>query len=275
MRIFRRLTFRRLYQKLLGSDDIKVGEKENILIRVYKFSYRNIGLLMVILISFWIENSGEKYVTRERYREMIITIRKDIKIFKGYTHNYSGQIAAKRDVYQNQYEIWENNNDSIFVICNNSPCWAPLSLFKDFQPFNASLKGFNMFEKGGIDFEFMYPEITQLIYKLYNEDILYVKINSSIIDEKYAAEFEAQVAQKWAFELDEVLLEDHNFWIKNRRYIQRDKGLKFNLHRRIVQWDQTLEQLHDFEKGLDKTLYLLDSLSLEIDRKINLLYWQI
>lgn len=274
MSTFRRLNFKRLYQNLLRFDDRKTNEKENIFIKVYKFLYRNIGLLVVILISFWIESSGEKYITRQRYYDMIQTIKVDIDSFKVYTYDYSERITQKRDFYKKQYEIWDNDSDSVFVNCEYEPCFVPLAFFKDFEPFTPSVKGFNMFEKGGIEFEFMYPTITNMIYKLYNEDLEYIKINASLIDEKYANDFESRVADKWAVDLEQVELKKDQFWVKNRHYIQKDKRFKYNLYRRVVQWDQTLEQLDEFEKKLDEVLISLDSLTIDIDDNMNLFYWE-
>ena len=100
-------------------------------------------------------------------------------------------------------------------------------------------------------------------------------INSSIIDEKYAADFESRVVEKWTGELDEVRLKDYQFWIENRRFIQNDKQFKFNLYRRVVQWDQTIDQLSNFENELKDVLNSLDSLNLVVDEKINLFYWEL
>ena len=114
-----------------------------------------------------------------------------------------------------------------------------------------------------------------MIYKLYNEDLEYIKINASLIDEKYANDFESRVADKWAEDLEQVELREDQFWVENRHYIQKDKQFKYNLYRRVVQWNQTLEQLSEFEKGLDEVLISLDSLTIDIDEKINLFYWEL
>jgi hypothetical protein len=226
-------------------------------------------------VSFWIESSGEKYIIRQRYYEMIKIIKDDIKTLKDYTDIYVAEITEKRTYYKDQYDIWDTDSDSVFVSCKDEPCFVPLTFFQDFQPYKSSVKGFNMFEKGGIEFEFMYPKITNMIYKLYNEDLEYIKINASLIDEKYANDFESRVADKWAEDLEQVELREDQFWVENRHYIQKDKQFKYNLYRRVVQWNQTLEQLSEFEKGLDEVLISLDSLTIDIDEKINLFYWEL
>ena len=60
------------------------------------------------------------------------------------------------------------------------------------------------------------------------------------------------------FDLNRIDVENNDFWVKNRRYIQQDRFIKYNLFKRLELWLQINEQL-TYDDLLSKNIAVLDS----------------
>ena len=73
-----------------------------------------------------------------------------------------------------------------------------------------------------------------------------------------------------------VDLDRTDFWVNNRKYIQSDKLLKYNLFKRIDLWDyQVIEQLEAYKKELLEGKKILDSVLEVRNSEFELIYWVI
>ena len=64
-----------------------------------------------------------------------------------------------------------------------------------------------------------------------------------------------------------------NFFVENRKYIQKDKYLKYNLFKRLNLWTQVSEQLVDYDVTLTKSIRKLDSVIKVKDDEITIIWW--
>ena len=78
---------------------------------------------------------------------------------------------------------------------------------------------------------------------------------------------------KWVFDIDKIATEKSQFWIDNRKYIQKDKYLKYNLLKRIELWDQIMGQLDDYAKTLDENISYIDSVVVDKEKELTIVYW--
>ena len=64
------------------------------------------------------------------------------------------------------------------------------------------------------------------------------------------------------------------FWIKNRRYIQKDKLIKYNLFKRLELWEYDIkEQLQAYKQELVESTEMLDSVIAIRDSEIEFIWW--
>ena len=89
----------------------------------------------------------------------------------------------------------------------------------------------------------------------------------------YVDQFEGQVANKWIYELEKIDLYDVDFWIKNRKYLQKEKFLKYNLFKRLGLWTQISEQLQEYDNTLGQNIKKLDSVIQIKDDELVFIYW--
>ena len=77
-------------------------------------------------------------------------------------------------------------------------------------------------------------------------------------------------------DLDYVDIYDIDFWVKNSRYIQKDKQLKNVLYKRLDLWEwQVFDQLDLYKNTLVKNKNNLDSLIKEMEDEKYFFYWKI
>jgi hypothetical protein len=71
-----------------------------------------------------------------------------------------------------------------------------------------------------------------------------------------------------------VDLDYNEFWIENRKYIQQDKFIKYNLYKRIDLWEWSIkEQLQLYRASLIEGTEMLDSVIAVRDSEIELTWW--
>ena len=84
------------------------------------------------------------------------------------------------------------------------------------------------------------------------------------------------VNEKWTNDLPWVDLGLNEFWIENRKYIQRDKEIKRILYERLNLWELIIKhQLQQYSMSLRQGKEMLDSLILAMDKEKYFLYWKI
>ena len=243
-----------------------------------KYFLEFVGLFLVVTFSFYVESVGQEYEDRARYFNLLDMLRNDLFITNNYLKDYSEQNKWVTNLYLEQYRKWDRDNDSIFIEYEEEEdfFYPPLAFYNMRDPFSPPTLSFILFEKGTQDFLMVEPQTTLKIENLYNSGYLkYIKINTDEEEVKFIEEFNRIINTKWASELEEIDLESNDFWIKNRKYIQNDKQLKYNLFKRIDLWYQIKEQLDSYSEKLEKTIRYIDSVSIEYNKEKYFLYWKI
>ena len=98
-------------------------------------------------------------------------------------------------------------------------------------------------------------------------------LNTDREEQFYVDQFEDRIATKWIFDLDFIDLYEMDFFVDNRKYIQKDKYLKYNLFKRLNLWTQVSEQLVDYDITLTKSIRKLDSVIKLKDDEITIIWW--
>ena len=75
------------------------------------------------------------------------------------------------------------------------------------------------------------------------------------------------------FDLDKIDVEDNDFWVKNRKYIQQDRFIKYNLFKRIELWYQINEQLLAYNETLEKNIGVLNDVIAEKEDQWTVIWW--
>ena len=108
------------------------------------------------------------------------------------------------------------------------------------------------------------------------QDVRYLIENTGKngIEERYVNQFIDRVATKWVYDLPPFDLNEIEFWIKNRKYIQADKFLRYNLFKRVEMWDYDVRlQVDKYKVFLEGSYRMLDSVISAREREIKIVYW--
>ena len=97
-----------------------------------------------------------------------------------------------------------------------------------------------------------------------------------ICDDVYKYCFEQNnplLMYKDAYHLGQNL--DYNeFWIENRKYIQNDKFIKYNLYKRVDLWEYSIkEQLQQYKTSLIESTEILDSVIAVRNSEFEFIWW--
>jgi len=248
-----------------------------------KFLLNAIGLFVVVTFTFYTESVGENFEMRNEYIEVSKTISKELDSVLSYTDEYTENLKWYSDFFSKQYQRWDVNNDSIFIDFvedDEEPdlkyYFAPMSLFGYRNPFTPPNLDYKIFKKGTLEFLLINQNISTRIIEIYEgEELSYLKENTGSAEEKLTEEYR-KIIKKWLEDLDYVNIDDNDFWIKNYRYIQKDKQLKNLIYKRLDLWDALVfDQLDSYKNTLVKNKNNLDLLIKKMDDEKYFLYWKI
>jgi hypothetical protein len=100
--------------------------------------------------------------------------------------------------------------------------------------------------------------------------------NTSEIEQKFIDRFKGRVTEYWVKDLDYVDLDNPAFWIENRKYVQNDRFLKYNLFERLELWNYSVfKQLDGYTEQLKSGKQMIDSILDVRESEIQILYWVI
>ena len=233
-----------------------------------------------VLISFSVERQGESFGDRQDGIENLHNLKEEIEKIKEYTLAYSEQINWVADMYEKQYDLWEVDQDSIFLERfedeEGAFYTAPMSLYTQRDPFDPPRVTYDAIKLDGT-FRLLDTEVGKKMTDTYDgSDLKYLIENTGKIEESYVNQFVDRIANRWVFDLDNVDLQDNNFWVKNRRYIQADKFMKYNLFKRLDLWKNEISyQLEGYVSVLDESIQMLDSVIKDKDEEIEIIWWVI
>jgi len=249
-----------------------------------KFLLNAIGLFVVVTFTFYVESVGDDYENRQKYLDVAEAVLGELYRHQVYVDGYIEQTNWVTDMYQKQYDRWEVDNDSIFIDFmedeeepDGKYYFAPMGMYTNRDPFDPPRTYFSTFSRGNQDFFLINPEISNRIFELYDgRGLKYLIENTGKNEELYVNQFVDRIANKWVNDLPWVDVDYNEFWIENRKYIQNDKFIKYNLYKRIDLWELSVkEQLSMYNKTVLDDIKSLDSVIQQMGNEKYFLYWKI
>ena len=252
-----------------------------------RFSYRDfydrlkkgfVEFLIVffgVLVSFSVEKQGGEFDDRGNNIDNLVGLRNELLEMKEYTQEYIETNKWVTALYQEQYNRWEQDNDSIFIFYEEEDefHFAPMAYYTNRDPFNPPRVVYDAIKLDGT-FRFLGSKIGRLVNDNYDGTFLkYLMINTDKEEKTHIEEFTYRLAHQWVFDLNKIDVEDNDFWVENRRYIQQDRFVKYNLFKRLELWLQINEQLTTYEDLLSKNIAVLDSVIQEKEDQWTLIWW--
>lgn len=228
-----------------------------------------------VLVSFSVEQQGEDFEDRGKNVDNLMNLRDELKEMQIYTQDYIAQNEWVTEMYREQYRRWEQDNDSIFLFYEEEDdfYYAPMAYYTNRDPFNPPRVVYDAIKLDGT-FRFLGSDIGRLVNDNYDGTFLkYLMINSDKEEKTYIEEFTHRLAHQWVFDLNKIDVEDIDFWVENRRYIQQDRFVKYNLFKRLELWLQINEQLKTYDELLEKNIAVLDSVIQKKEDQWTLIWW--
>ena len=228
-----------------------------------------------VLVSFGVERQGEEFGDRESNIDNLIGLRDEMIDIQKYTQIYIDENQWIRALYNKLYQQWDQNRDSVFLFIDESDGlpYSPLSFYNNYNPFNPPRVVYEAIKLDGT-FRFLGSEVGRFVNNTYDgTDLKYLMLNTDREEKVYVDQFEAQIANKWIFELENIDLYEPDFWLKHRKYFQKEKYLKYNLFKRLGLWEQISEQLVEYESSVGVNIKKLDSIINVKEDEFVFIYW--
>jgi len=238
-------------------------------------------LVFGVTVSFGIEQQGGESDNRNDGIENLNNLREEIDKMIIYTDQYIEQIDWVAAMYSKQYENWEKDNDSIFIDSQEDDeepdgkhYFPPMGYYTQRDPFNPPRVNFDAIKLDGT-FRLLPKEVGLQMTKIYDgTDLKYLIENTGKNEERYVLQFVDRIANKWVYDLPWVDIEYVEFWIQNRKYIQNDKFMKYNLYKRVDLWEYTIkDQLQNYKSSLLESTKMLDSVIAVRKSEIEIIWW--
>jgi hypothetical protein len=249
--------------------------------RVKKSIVEFVILVFGVTVSFGIEQQGGVSDNRADGIENLENLREEVGKMITYTDEYIGQIDWVTELYQKQYNRWEQDNDSVFIdwqLDEEEPdgkyYFAPMGLYVQRDPFDPPRVNFDAIKLDGT-FRLMPKEVGLKMTEIYDgTELKYLIENTGKNEERFVQQFVDRIANKWVYDLPWVDVDYNEFWIENRKYIQNDKFIKYNLYKRLDLWQYNVkDQLQTYKGSLIESTKLLDSVIAVRESEFEFIWW--
>ena len=249
--------------------------------RVKKSIVEFVILVFGVTVSFGIEQQGGESDNRHDGIENLQNLRQEVDEIIAYTDEYIEQIDWVTDMYQKQYDKWEKDNDSVFIhwqLDEEEPdgkyYFSPMGMYNNRNPFDPPRVNFDAIKLDGT-FRLLPRNVGLKMTEIYDgTELKYLIENTGVKEERYVNQFIDRVANKWVFDLPWVDLDYNEFWIENRKYIQNDKFMKYNLFKRLDLWQWSVkDQLQEYRNSLTESTKMLDSVIAVRDSEFEFIWW--
>ena len=249
--------------------------------RVKKSIVEFVILVFGVTVSFGIEQQGGESDNRHDGIENLTNLREEVEKIIEYTDAYIEQVDWVSELYQKQYNRWEKDNDSIFIDWqpdeeepDGKYYFSPMGMYVNRDPFDPPRVNFDAIKLDGT-FRLMPKEVGLKMTEIYDgTELRYLIENTGKNEERYVNQFIDQIANKWVYDLPWVDVDYNEFWIENRKYIQNDKFIKYNLYKRLDLWQYSVkDQLQVYRNSLIESTKLLDSVIAVRDSEFEFIWW--
>ena len=228
-----------------------------------------------VLVSFSVEQQGENFGDRESNIDNLNGLRDELVDMHEYTLEYIAQNEWVTGMYQRQYDKWEQDIDSVFIDWEPDEefYFAPMGYYTNRDAFNPPRVVYDAIKLDGT-FRFLGSNIGRLINDNYDgTDLKYLIMNTDKEEKGFIDDFSNRLGHQWVFDLKDIDVESDQFWIENRKYIQSDKFIKYNLFKRIQLWIQIREQLGDYDVNIQENIKVLNKVIAEKESEITIVWW--
>ena len=228
-----------------------------------------------VLVSFSVEQQGENFGDRESNIDNLNGLRDELVDMHEYTLEYIAQNEWVTGMYQRQYDKWEQDIDSVFIDWEPDQefYFAPMGYYTNRDAFNPPRVVYDAIKLDGT-FRFLGSDIGRLINDNYDgTDLKYLIMNTDKEEKGFIDDFSNRLGHQWVFDLKDIDVESNQFWIENRKYIQSDKFIKYNLFKRIQLWIQIREQLGDYDVNIQENIKVLNKVIAEKESEITIVWW--
>ena len=249
--------------------------------RVKKSIVEFVILVFGVTVSFGIEQQGGESDNRHDGIENLMNLREEVEKIIEYTDAYIEQVDWVSELYQKQYNRWEQDNDSVFIdwqLDEEEPdgkyYFAPMGMYVNRDPFDPPRVNFDAIKLDGT-FRLMPKEVGLKMTEIYDgTELRYLIENTGKNEERYVNQFIDQIANKWVYDLPWVDVDYNEFWIENRKYVQNDKFIKYNLYKRLDLWQYSVkDQLQVYRNSLIESTKLLDSVIAVRESEFEFIWW--
>ena len=249
--------------------------------RVKKSTVEFIILVFGVTVSFGIEQQGGESDSRNDGIENLYNLREEIDKMIDYTDEYIESFEWIATLFDEQYAKWEVENDSIFLayeidaeMPEGKYYYPTMSLFVIRNPFNPPRVNFDAIKLDGT-FRLLPKEVGLEMTKIYDGiELGYLMENTGKIEERLVNQFKNRIASKWVFDLPEVSIDDNKFWVDNRKYLQKDKYVKYLLFQRLDLYASDVAgQLGDYRAELVQSTKMLDSVIAVRESEFEFIWW--
>lgn len=249
--------------------------------RVKKSIVEFVILVFGVTVSFGIEQQGGDSENRAHGIENLVNLREEVGKMIAYTDEYIDQINWVTELYQKQYNRWEEDNDSIFIDFMEDEeepggkfYFSPMGMYTQRDPFDPPRVNFDAIKLDGT-FRLIPKEVGLKMTEIYDgTELKYLIENTGKNEERFVQQFVDRIANKWLNDLSWVNVSYNEFWIQNRKYIQNDKYIKYNLFKRLDLWEWSIkEQLSNYKNSLVESTEMLDSVIAVRDSEIEIIWW--
>ena len=228
-----------------------------------------------VLVSFSVEQQGEEFGDRESNLDNLKGLRDELVDMHQYTLEYIDQNEWVTGMYQRQYDKWDQDNDSVFIDWEPDQefYFAPMGYYTNRDAFNPPRVVYDAIKLDGT-FRFLGSNIGRLINDNYDgTELKYLIMNTDKEEKGFIDDFSDRLGHQWVFDLKDIDVESDQFWIENRKYIQSDKFIKYNLFKRIQLWIQIREQLGDYDVNIQENIKVLNKVIAEKESEITIVWW--
>tara|TARA_Y100000741_G_C18220303_1_gene545560 strand:+ start:387 stop:1364 length:978 start_codon:yes stop_codon:yes gene_type:complete len=256
--------------------------------RLKKSTVEFIVIFSGILLSFYVEQSWTVSEGRADRIQNLESLTAEVSEMITYTDGRIEEMKWVSETFKKQYERWDDNDPLVFVEFiedadgdgklgpPNDDFHVPMSIYLNRDPFDPPRATYDAIKLDGT-FRLLDPKVARKMTDVYDgTDLKYLIENTDKLEQGFIDRVQDRIYNKWIKDLPFVDLDRTDFWVNNRKYIQDDKLLKYNLFKRIDLWDyQVIEQLEAYKKELLEGKKILDSVLDVRNSEFELIYWVI
>ena len=233
-----------------------------------------------ILLSFYVEQQWGESEEREDSIENLTNLQGEIGEMIDYTIDFKQNLEIAKELINYQHERWDEDDDFVFIDLRtfdiDSSYSIPLDNYTNRLPFNPPRVTYDAIKLDGT-FRLLDDVVGRKMTEIYDgTNLKFLIENTSEIEQKFIDRFKGRVTEYWVKDLDYVDLDNPAFWIENRKYVQNDRFLKYNLFERLVLWNYSVfKQLDGYTEQLKSGKQMIDSILDVRESEIQILYWVI